>query len=130
MNTLSISDLGFSGSGCGSGVSSSSTNLLRNCSFNRLRISFCCFSYSALISACISSFSLPSFLKLPNFVNPADQPPRFRGLFEIRSKRLHRNLTASLAITPKAPTSCARWLAAYASHGFKAGFVRLWNSNI
>ena len=38
------SGLGCSGSGCGS----SSTNLLGNCSFNRLRISLFCFSYSAL----------------------------------------------------------------------------------
>ena len=68
LNTLSISGLGLSGSGWGSGVSCSSTNLLGNCSFNRLRILLFCFSYSALISACILSFSLPSFRKLPNFV--------------------------------------------------------------
>ena len=34
----------------------------------KLRISLFCFSYSALVSACHLSFSLLSFLKLPNFV--------------------------------------------------------------
>ena len=43
----------------------------------RLRISFLCFSYSALISVCMASFSLPSFLNSPNLLD--DIRPQHAG---------------------------------------------------